>query len=338
MRPLFHPRLINSAFEDPVLFIPFLLEKRAVLFDLGNIHTLSPKDVLKISHVFITHTHIDHFCGFDRLLRLFLGREKIIYMYGPAGFLENVEGKLSAYSWNLVDSFSNQVGFHLTEIHSNHLITNLYLCRDKFRPVRPAKVIKSFNGILYEEPALSISAVVLDHSIPCLGFSIKERFHINIKKDGLDSLSLETGPWLQKFKQALFNHNSQDSKFEINIKKGTSGKKKFILGDLAKQIATITPGQKITYIADVVYSKSNADKIIDFAKDSDHLFIEAAFLDKHKNIAETKNHLTARQAGTIAAQARVKQFTIFHFSPRYTGQEEELQKEAQQAYDMVSAC
>ncbi|MCP4373845.1 MAG: MBL fold metallo-hydrolase [Deltaproteobacteria bacterium] len=336
MRPLFHPRLINSAFDDPVLFIPFLLEKRAVLFDLGDIHALSSKNILKISHVFVTHTHIDHFCGFDRLLRLFLGREKIIYMYGPAGFLENVEGKLSSYSWNLVDSFSNQFGFHLTEVHPKHLITNLYLCRDKFRPVRPARV-KPFNTILYEEPALSISAVVLDHSIPCLGFSIKERFHINIKKDGLDSLGLETGPWLQKFKQALFNHKPQDSKFDTNNKKGTSAKNKFVLGDLAKQIAIITPGQKITYIADVVYSKSNAGKMIDFAKDSDHLFIEAAFLDKHKNIAETKNHLTARQAGTIAAKARVKQFTIFHFSPRYTDREEELQKEARLAYETGSS-
>lgn len=332
MRPLFHPRLINSAFNDPVLFIPFFLEKRAVLFDLGDIHALSSRDILKISHVFITHTHIDHFCGFDRLLRLFLGREKIVYMYGPAGFLENVEGKLSSYSWNLVDSFSNQFGFHLTEVHPKHLITNLYLCRDKFRPVRPPRV-KPFNSILYEEPALAISAVVLDHSIPCLGFSINERFHINIKKDALDSLGLETGPWLQKFKQALFNHHPQDSKFEISDEKEALVKKKFVLGDLAKQIAMITPGQKITYIADVVYSKSNADKMIDFAKDSDHLFIEAAFLDKHKNIAKTKNHLTARQAGTIAAEAKVKQFTIFHFSPRYTDQEEELQKEARQAYE-----
>jgi len=331
MRPLFHPRLINSDFGDPILFIPFLLEKRAVLFDLGDIHSLSSRDILKITHVFITHTHIDHFCGFDRLLRLFLGRDKIVYMYGPAGFLKNVEGKLAAYSWNLVDNFSNQFGFYLTEVHSKHLITNLYLCRDKFRPARPAEV-KPFNSTLYEEPALSISTVVLDHSIPCLGFSIKEQFHVNIKKDALDSLGLETGPWLHEFKQALFNHRLPDSAFEIKSKKGISGKKKFILGDLAKQIAVITPGQKITYIADVVYNELNAEKIINFSKDSDHLFIEAAFLDKHKNIARTKNHLTARQAGTIAAMAGVKQFTVFHFSPRYAGQANLLHEEAHEAY------
>ncbi|MBW2643668.1 MAG: MBL fold metallo-hydrolase, partial [Deltaproteobacteria bacterium] len=97
MRPSFLPRLVNGPFDDPGLFIPFLLEKRAIIFDLGDIYSLSSRDILKISHVFISHTHMDHFLGFDRLLRLFLGREKHLYMYGPEGFLKNVEGKLAGY-------------------------------------------------------------------------------------------------------------------------------------------------------------------------------------------------------------------------------------------------
>lgn len=65
MRPSFFPRLINGPFDDPGLFIPFLIEKRAIIFDLGEIYSLPVKDILKISHVFITHTHMDHFVGFD---------------------------------------------------------------------------------------------------------------------------------------------------------------------------------------------------------------------------------------------------------------------------------
>ena len=72
---------------------------------------------------------------------------------------------------------------------------------------------------------------------------------------------------------------------------------------------------------------------MELVKESDHLYIEAAFLDTHKEIAAQKNHLTARQAGELAALARVKQFTVFHFSPRYTGQEQLLQEEARLAYD-----
>jgi ribonuclease Z len=72
---------------------------------------------------------------------------------------------------------------------------------------------------------------------------------------------------------------------------------------------------------------------VEFVRDSDHLFIEAAFLDMHRDIAQRKNHLTARQAGLLAAMAQAKHFTVFHFSPRYTGQERQLLEEARTAYE-----
>ncbi len=106
MRPSFHPRLINGPFDDPGLFIPFQFQNRAVIFDLGDINCLPAKDILKISHAFVSHTHMDHFIGFDRLLRLTLGREKNLSLYGPPGFLKNVEGKLAGYTWNLADKYN----------------------------------------------------------------------------------------------------------------------------------------------------------------------------------------------------------------------------------------
>ena len=331
MRPSFHPRLINGPFDDPGIFIPFLFEKRAVIFDLGDINSLSTRDILKISHIFVTHTHMDHFVGFDRVLRLFLGREKNLYMYGPDGFMKNVEGKLAGYSWNLVGNFNNRFSLNVTEVYPDHLISRQYLCQNSFIPIQE-DIKEPFNAILLKEPSLSVSAVILDHSIPCLGFSIKERFHVNIIKDRVIALGLEIGPWLKEFKQALFNHQDPDSEFKVRYGKNNK-EKKFILGDLSKQIALITPGQKITYIADVVYNNYNKEKIIEFAKNSDHLFIEAAFLENDRDIAEKKYHLTARQAGSLAGKANIKQYTLFHFSPRYTGKEYLLIKEAQAAFE-----
>ncbi|HJO61635.1 MAG TPA: MBL fold metallo-hydrolase, partial [Desulfobacterales bacterium] len=55
------------------------------MFDLGDICSLLPRNILKITHVFITHTHMDHFIGFDKLMRIFLGREKMLHFYGPKG-------------------------------------------------------------------------------------------------------------------------------------------------------------------------------------------------------------------------------------------------------------
>ena len=330
MRPSFLPRLVNGPFDDPSLFIPFLYEKRAVIFDLGDIYSLSAKDVLKISHIFITHTHMDHFIGFDRLLRLVLGRDQHLYMYGPENFIKNVEGKLAGYSWNLVKNYSNLLALHVTEVHDDHLKTKDYICQNGFTPASKA-VKHPFDGRLHKEPSFSVFARILDHSIPCLGFTLKEQFHVNIIKDAVAGLGLEIGPWLAEFKQALFDNQNPDSEFEIKYGRKQQ-KKKFILGDLTKQIARITPGQKISYIADVVYSESNIDKIVELVKDSDHLFIEASFLEEDIDIAQKKCHLTARQAGLIAGKAKVKHLTPFHYSPRYQGQGHMLEKEALDAY------
>jgi ribonuclease Z len=331
MRPSFHPRLVNGPFDDPTLFIPFLFINRAMMFALGDIAALAPRDILKISHVFITHTHMDHFVGFDRLLRLHLGREKSLYLYGPQGFRQNVEGKLAGYSWNLVENYSNRFALNVIEVLPDRLITSQYVCRKKFVATEKATT-KPFEKILLEEPAFTVSAVLLDHGIPCLGLTLEEKYHLNIRKEKVVALGLETGPWLNRFKQALYNQQSPDSIFVAGGGKQNKPQKKFILGELADQITKISPGQKICYIVDVGYTQANLNKIIESANNADHLYIEAAFLEKHSPVARLKNHLTARQAGTIAAKTRAKKFTIFHFSPRYTTQEHLLQKEAIDAY------
>ncbi|RLC12562.1 MAG: ribonuclease Z, partial [Deltaproteobacteria bacterium] len=63
----------------------------------------------------------------------------------------------------------------------------------------------------------------------------------------------------------------------------------------------------------------------------------SAFLEKDRDIAREKCHLTAWQAGTIAGRAKVKQFILFHFSPRYTGMEHLFHEEAQASYQLAVA-
>ena len=78
MKSFLRPTLVNDPFGDPGLLVQFLFQNRSLLFDLGDISPLSNGELLKVSHVFVSHTHIDHFIGFDRLLRTVFGREKTI--------------------------------------------------------------------------------------------------------------------------------------------------------------------------------------------------------------------------------------------------------------------
>ena len=102
--------MVNSPFEDPSLFLRILRERRALLFDVGDISRLTPSELHKISDVFVTHTHIDHFIGFDRLLRAVLTRPTPLNVYGPDTIASEVAGKLKGYTWNLISLSDYQTG------------------------------------------------------------------------------------------------------------------------------------------------------------------------------------------------------------------------------------
>ncbi|MDP3248030.1 MAG: ribonuclease Z, partial [Polaromonas sp.] len=60
MRPTFSTELVNNPLDDAGLYVDFMFEKRALLLDLGDLTVLPAKKILRISDVFVTHTHMDH--------------------------------------------------------------------------------------------------------------------------------------------------------------------------------------------------------------------------------------------------------------------------------------
>ena len=112
--------LINDPFGDPGVYVDFKYRREAFLFDLGDFHRLPSRKLLKIDYIFVSHTHMDHFIGFDHLLRISLGRDRRIHLYGPPHFLQNVEDKLRSYTWNLVANYTNDFELLVTEIHPQY--------------------------------------------------------------------------------------------------------------------------------------------------------------------------------------------------------------------------
>jgi ribonuclease Z len=119
MAKYFDPQLINGPFDDPGLYVDLVFERRALLFDLGDISALVPRKLLRIAHVFVTHRHMDHFIGFDQLLRGLLGREKTLGIWGLPGLIDAVESKIKAYTWNLVGGYEGNLKIRVSELASD---------------------------------------------------------------------------------------------------------------------------------------------------------------------------------------------------------------------------
>ena len=339
MTPSFYPQLVNDRFGDPALYVDLKFEKRALLFDLGDLHALTPRKILRLTDVFVTHTHIDHFIGFDQVLRVLLGRDKLVRLFGPTGLIDRVEHKLGCYSWNLIERYATDLTFLVTELHEGREThTATFHLRDGFQRSEQCRARLTCDVVLDDE-MFKVRATVLDHGIPCLAFAIEERAHVNVRKVALDALGLAVGPWLRDLKLAVILGQPETTRFCIpSARDERSDGREFLLGDLKEKVVTVTRGQKVAYIVDVLFSASNADRIVELAKDADTLFIEATFSKEDAQRAAERYHLTTEQAGRLARLAKVRQVVPFHFSPRYSGQEAQLEREVDDAFQGRSQC
>lgn len=329
----FDPSLVNDPFDDPGLYVDLAFERRALLFDLGDLGPLSPRKLLRVSDVFVTHRHMDHFAGFDQLLRRLLGREKVLRVYGPAGMIDAVEHKLRAYVWNVIEGYEGNLVFEVTEMDdSGRLVSARFSGRGKFARA-PGETRQSAEGLLLREPGLQVHAATLDHGVASLGFALEERAQINIWRNKLEAMGLATGPWLRAFKEATLRNMPDDAPVVVEWRAPRPGQPATLpLGLLKREIMRITTGRKIAYVVDCAFTDANVDRIVRLAKNAETLFVEATFLDADAEVAKARRHLTARQAGTIARLARAKRLVTLHYSPRYKGEGERLAQEARDAF------
>src|SRR5215470_20026189 len=295
MRPLLHPTLVNGRSGDPALYIETLFERRAILFDLGDITALSPRKIHRLDRVFVSHAHLDHFIGFDRLLRILVGREKTVALYGPRGFIHHVHHKLQAYLWNLADRYVSDLVFVVTEIISS---SESRIVQFRLRNTFAAELIGTgpiFDNVICDQPAFRVSAAILEHRTPCLGFAIEEVAHVNVWKSRLADLGLPVGPWLRELKQAVMEGRPADHPFRVPAGQDSSDTREMPLAALSDAV-TVTPGQKIAYVTDVADTAANRVAIVDLARNADVLFIEAAFAQADVALAAGRSHLTTAAA------------------------------------------
>ncbi|HYA71593.1 MAG TPA: MBL fold metallo-hydrolase [Roseiarcus sp.] len=331
MRPLLHAFLVNGRSGDPAVYVETLFEKGALLFDLGDLSNLPSRKIQRLEHVFVSHAHVDHFIGFDRLLRALVGREKTIRLYGPADFIACVRHKLAAYCWNLADRFPLDLVFVVTEVDADLTVRTARLPLKSRFAVEPASDRRLADGVLHEGPTFRAAMAVLEHGAPCLAFAVQETAHVNVWKNRLAEMGLPVGPWLRGLRRALIEGRDDDYPIEMGAASRASRDGALPLGAL-RPAATVAPGQKIAYVTDAADTPENRRAIVRLAAQADILFIEAAFAEDDAALAADRAHLTTTAAGSIAREAAVRRVEPFHFSPRYAGEEARLLAEVTAAF------
>lgn len=322
---LVRPRLVNEPFADPVLFITFQFGRRALLFDLGDVGALTSRELLRVSDVFVSHTHMDHFAGFDRLLRYLLHRPGELRLVGPPGFADRVAAKLDAYTWNLLDDSSVDFALVVDEFDGRLCGRWRFRARDAFRRSEEETPALA-PGFVREEADFSIEAAVLDHGMPCLAFALQERLRVNVWRQGLVQRGLGVGPWLNEAKRAVRRGDPDD------VLVTTGDGQAISLGELRRDTLRVAPGQRIAYVVDAAAYAENIERAARLAHGADQLFIEAAFADEDAALAAARHHLTAGAAGEIARLAGVRHVTPFHFSPRYLDRPELIPEQVERAF------
>jgi len=310
MRPTFIPRLVNTELFDPVVFVRILNEKKAVLFDCGRIEGLANKEVLDLDAIFISHTHMDHFMGIDQVLRTILHREKPLHIYGPQGITEKMLAKLHAYTWNLTKDYPLEIDIH--EVHDHTISSTRTLASSGFDAAIRYDEMRSGHTIA-RDSRYQVDAVILEHGIPCLGFVIKERVHVNIRGDVIARKGYIPGPWIGSLKERIL---SGETNTLIDVRTD-SGIITTSAAELVHEIVITSRGQKIAFFTDIACTRENIRKIQSIALDADVLFIETYYLDEMSSQAAVRGHLTARQAGMIARKLKAKRVFPMHVSPRY---------------------
>jgi ribonuclease Z len=150
------------------------------------------------------------------------------------------------------------------------------------------------KGIFIKEKDFQILAETLPHTSHCLGYSFRETPKRKINLEYIKKFGLKKDPILGKLQKGkTITYKGK----KITPEKGT----------------TLIEGHKVTIILDTGYTK----KISKFAENSKVLVLESTFLDRDKDKAKQYQHLTAKQAATIAKESNSKQLILTHISERY---------------------
>ena len=323
-RTAFEVRLVNGSTGDPVLYIDYPGRDNALLFDAGELAALEPERLTDLEAVFITHHHVDHFIGLDRIVRANLDRDKTLQLYGPDGTIRKVYDRIKSYEYPFFPF--QKIVLKVHEVVDGRLRAASLECTRRFpEPEIIERPLKGVVPVIFENDDLAVEAALVDHTVPCLAFALVEKPGAHPDAAHLERSSLRRGPWVAEVLRLLRAGASPGTPVEID-----GGR--FALGSLAERYFTESKGARIAYVTDTAWSESSRPALLKLANRARRLYCDSYYAAAQLRQAQTYRHMTAPQAAELAATARVEELVLIHFAPRYKGRYQQLVDEARSVF------
>ncbi|MDN3508854.1 MAG: ribonuclease Z [Candidatus Neptunochlamydia sp.] len=151
----------------------------------------------------------------------------------------------------------------------------------------------SEEGIVQQDETFTIEAKFLDHGVDNLGWRIKEADTVKFDKEKLKRVGLR-GVQVRELEE----------KGSLTIDGKTIA---------LEDVSYIRKGDVFTSVIDTKYCQN----AIDLAQGAKLFLCESTYLEEHKDLAISHDHMTAKQAAQIAKNAGVQKLILTHFSARY---------------------
>ncbi|MBA4186698.1 MAG: hypothetical protein C0467_01645 [Planctomycetaceae bacterium] len=320
-------QLVNGSTGDPVLYLDYPGSDNALLFDGGDNGSLTMAQLGDLEAAFITHHHVDHFIGLDRIIRANMDRDKVLHLFGPVNTIRKVYDRITAYEYPFFPF--QKIVVKITELLPGKMRTATLECTKRFP--EPEVVETDWVGpVCYENADLRVEAVHAEHTVPCLSFALAEKSGYHPDPTKLAAGMLKSGAWVQEALKLLRGGAGRQTRLQIN---GGS----FDLGTLATNYFTESPGARVAYITDTFFSEAVRPDLVKLAKGAWRLYCDSFYASAQAKQAAQYKHMIAPQAGELAKAAKVEQLVLIHFATRYAGKYQTLIDEAAAVFPRVTA-
>ena len=310
------PTFCAGLLDDPLLYLNVRPLGRAILFDCGQLHHLAKRVLKSLDAVFVTHAHMDHFMGFDTLVRHIHVSPRTVELFGPPGIARKVAAKLAGYDWNLTEP--TWCSFLVHEVHPEEIRSFIFPGAEGF-PCRSAGGRPRNGREIWRNGFLTVEADLCDHKIPALVFRITERPTFWIDEGKVAAAGLRKGDWLREMKRRFYRGELDGAPLTVLRQREERVEEEEVhdVSGLFEGIRRVQKPASIGYLTDIGMGEENLSRVRALLDGVTLLICECSFLAEDMAKARTSHHLCTTDVNGLVEELRPAFLLPMHLSKSY---------------------